>query len=64
MKLRQFDFNSIKDRFPIVGLSIRKDEGKWYTGTIGEVLLTIPEDFAEMEIKNTRWFFNEFVIEL
>lgn len=64
MKLRQFNFNSIKNEFQIVGLSIRKDEGKWYTGTIREVLRTIPKEFLEMEIKDTRWFFNEFIIEL
>lgn len=64
MKLRQFNFNSIKNEFPIVGLSIRKNKGKWYTETIGEVFRAIPLEFADMEIKETRWFFNEFVIEL
>lgn len=64
MKLREFNFNSIKNEFPIVALSIREHKGKWYTGTIGEVLRTIPLEFADMEIKETRWVFNEFVIEL
>ena len=64
MKLREFNFNSIKNEFPIVAISIRENKGKWYTGTIGEVLRTIPLEFADMEIKETRWFFNEFVIEL
>ena len=64
MKLREFNFNSIKNKYQIVGLSIRKDKGKWYEGTIGEVLRAIPEEFAEMEIKEMRWFFNVFVIEL
>ena len=63
MKLKEFNFNSIKNRYSIVGLTIRKD-GKNYTGFIWEVLEKIPIEFAEMEIKETRWYFNEFVIEL
>ena len=64
MKLREFNFNSIKNKFPIVDLSIRTNKRKWYTGTIGEVLRAIPLEFADMEIKETRWYFNEFIIEL
>ena len=63
MKLKEFNFNSIKNRYSIVGLCIRKD-GKNYTGFIWEVLEKIPIEFAELEIKETRWYFNEFVIEL
>lgn len=65
MKLREFNFNSIKDEFPIVGLSIKEvNTIKWYTGTIGEVLMTIPREFADKEIVETHWYFNEFVIEV
>lgn len=70
MKLKEFNFNSIKNRFAIVGLVIKEedaavwDKDKSYTGFIGEVLRAIPIEWAERDIKETRWFFNEFVIEL
>ena len=70
MKLKEFDFNSIKSRFTIVGLVIKEedaavwDKDKSNTGFIGEVLRAIPIEWAERDIKETRWFFNEFVIEL
>lgn len=70
MKLKEFDFNSIKSRFAIVGLTIKEDgamvtdKERSYSGFIGEVLRAIPIEWAEREIKETRWFFNEFVIEL
>jgi hypothetical protein len=39
--------------------------GPWYEGaTIGETLKMLPTEFADAEIKETRWFFNTFVIEL
>lgn len=70
MKLKEFNFNSIKGRYAIVGLTI-KEEGvsvlepnKSYSGFIGEVLRAIPTEWAEREIKETRWFYNEFIIEL
>lgn len=31
---------------------------------IGETLKSLPAEFADAEIKETRWFFNTFVIEL
>lgn len=65
MKLREFDFNSIKNKHSIVGLSIKEvGTNKWYSGFIGEVLQKLPIEFADKEIVETRWFFNEFVIEV
>lgn len=62
MKLREFNFNLLNSR----GLAIRvKGSDKWYEEcTIGETLRAIPIEFADMEIEETRWFFDTFVIEL
>ena len=39
--------------------------GPWYEGCgIGETLKMLPPKFADAEIKETRWFFDTFVIEL
>ena len=63
MRLRDFKFNSIKNKFPIVGLAIRCDNGDWFEGeTIGETLSMIPIEFADMQIVETHWYFNEFCI--
>ena len=66
MKLREFNFNSI----PVRGLCIMEegaistDFDRSYEGFIGEVLRKIPIEWAEREIKETRYFFDMFVIEL
>lgn len=66
MKLREFNFNSI----PVRGLCI-KEEGptgmdvkRCFEGFIGEVLRAIPISWADREIKETRYYFDIFVIEL
>lgn len=64
MKLKEFNFNSIKRPFGLTGLCIRKDGKNIEEGFIGEVLRKIPIEFADLEIKETRWFFDIFVIEL
>lgn len=64
MKLKEFNFNEIKNRYSIVGLCIFKDGKLIEHGFIWEVLSKIPIEFAELEIKSTRWYFNEFIIEL
>lgn len=65
MKLREFNFNSLKRRGKLVGLSVRMGDGPWYEkGGIGETLRALPLNFADATIKETRWFFNVFVIEL
>ena len=66
MKLREFNFNSI----PVRGLCIMEEGaytgeyGRCYEGFIGEVLRKIPLEWADREIKTTRYFFDIFVIEL
>ena len=65
MKLKEFNFNSIWLR----GLCIKEessatDFGKCYEGFIGDVLRAIPIEWAEREIKETRTYFDIFVIEL
>ena len=66
MKLREFNFNSI----PVRGLCIMEegsslvDKRRCYEGFIGDVLTAIPIEFAEREIKETRIYFDIFVIEL
>ena len=66
MKLREFNFNSIMVR----GLCIMEegpistDKDRSYTGFIGEVLRAIPIEWADREIKETRTYFDIFVIEL
>lgn len=66
MKLREFNFNSIWLR----GLCIKEegaittDKDRCYEGFIGEVLRAIPIEWADREIKETRTYFDIFVIEL
>ena len=66
MKLREFNFNSIMTR----GLCIMEegakatDRDRSFEGFIGEVLRAIPIEWADREIKETRYYFDIFVIEL
>lgn len=66
MKLREFNFNSIWTR----GLCIMEegatatDRDRCFEGFIGDVLRKIPIEWADREIKETRYFFDIFVIEL
>jgi len=65
MKLREFKFNDLKSPFRLTGLCIRKDNKTVAEGPIGEVLRKQEViDLADAEIKETRWFFDEFVIEV
>ena len=65
MKLKEFNFNALKNSFiAINGLCIMKDGKVVEEGFIGEVLRKIPEEFAELEIKDERTFFDIYVIEL
>ena len=64
MKLREFNFNSLKNPFMPTALCV-KDGDKSYEGlSIGDTLRMLPIELADREIKETRWFFNTFVIEL
>ena len=66
MKLREFNFNEIKNPFRLVNLLVKvKGSDKKYEGfSIGDTLKQLPIEFADMEIAETRWFFDTFVIEL
>lgn len=37
---------------------------RYEESSIGETLRSLPLELADREIKETRWFFNTFVIEL
>jgi hypothetical protein len=66
MKLREFNFNSIWVR----GLCVKEvgavvtDKDKCFEGFIGEVLRKLPLSWADREIVETRYYFDEFVIEV
>ena len=71
MKLKNFNFNSIKKPFGLTNLCIKEegstifDKDKCFEeGSIGLTLKAIPKEWAEREIKETRWFFDTFIIEL
>ena len=65
MKLREFNFNSLKRPGRLTGLSVRMGDGPWYDkGGIGDTLRALPLHFADATIRETRWFFDTFVIEL
>lgn len=66
MKLREFNFNSI----PVRGLCVKEegavvtDKERCYEGFIGEVLRRLPLSWADREIVDTRYYFDQFVIEV
>lgn len=67
MKLREFNFNQLRaQRLLPFGMCVRvKGSDKWYEEeTIGKTLKALPPEFADYEIAETRWFFDQFVIEL
>jgi hypothetical protein len=71
MKLKEFNFNSLKEERRLPNLCIMEEcligrgPAKRYERlTIGETLMAIPIEWAEREIKETRWYFDTFVIEL
>lgn len=70
MKLKEFNFNSIK-RIRPTNLCVMEEQiigqplsERYEEITIGETLKALPIEWAEREIKETRWFFDTFVIEL
>lgn len=70
MKLKEFDFNSIKRIGPtnlcvmMEPKDIHDFSERYEELTIGATLRALPIEWAEREIKETRWFFDTFVIEL
>lgn len=64
MKLREFNFNSLKNIFAPTNLCVKASDKSYEGLSIGDTLRMIPVTLADREIKETRWFFNTFVIEL
>lgn len=68
MKLREFNFNQLKAFFPCnlcvkeEGATVFDKDRCFEEITVGETLRKLPVEWAEREIKETRWFFNQFVI--
>lgn len=70
MKLKEFNFNSLKDEgcnhicIMEECSTVGKISKRYEKLTIGETLEALPISWADREIKDTRWFFETFVIEL
>lgn len=64
MKLREFNFNDLKNPLSPVNLCVKDGKRSYEECSIGETLRSLPRELADREIKETRWFFNTFVIEL
>lgn len=71
MKLKEFNFNSIESPFRLTNLCVKEEGASIFDkdrhfeeGSIGLTLKALPIEWAEREIKETRWFFDTFVIEL
>ena len=64
MKLREFNFNSLKNLFALINLCVMDGRVSYEGVSIGDTLRMLPIELADRKIKETRWFFNTFVIEL
>ena len=64
MKLREFNFNSLKNPFARTNLFVMDGRASYEGVSIGDTLRMLPLELADRKIKETRWFFNTFVIEL
>lgn len=64
MNLREFKFNDLKNPLSPVNLCIKDGKRSYEECSIGETLRSLPSELADREIKETRCFFNTFVIEL
>ena len=64
MKLREFKFNELKNPLALVTLCVKDGKRSYEECSIGDTLRALPLELADREIKETRWFFNTFVIEL
>lgn len=64
MKLREFNFNTLKNPFRLTNLCVIDGTYKYEKCSIGDTLRSLPLDLADRKIKETRWFFDTFVIEL
>ena len=64
MKLREFKFNVLKNPLAPVTLCVKDGKHSYEECSIGETLRSLPPELADREIKETRWFFNTYIIEL
>lgn len=65
MKLKDFDFNSILGAHLCImedGATVLNKEKCFEELSIGATLRKLPAEWAEREIKETRWFIDQFVI--
>ena len=61
MKLKEINFNELKERYTTVSIG---NCDKWYTGFIGEIIPKLPKDWADKEVKEQREFFGGWIVEL
>lgn len=64
MKLREFNFNSLKNPHIPTTLCVKDGDTQYEGTTIGETLRMLPLTLADREIEETHWFYNVFVIAL
>lgn len=64
MRLREFDFNSLKNPIIPTTLCVKDGDTQYEGTTIGETLRMLPLTLADREIKEAHWFYNVFVITL
>lgn len=73
MKLKDFNFNVLRALLNMgrpVTLCVMEDaewgdyKSRVEGATIGETLRLLPREWANREIKETRWYFDTFIIEL
>ena len=64
MKLKEFNFNSLKNPYIPTTLCVKDGDTQYEGMTIGETLRMLPLALADREIKEARWLYNIFVIAL
>ena len=64
MKLREFNFNSLKNPYIPTTLCVKDGDTQYEGQSVGETLRMLPLALADREIEKTHWFYNVFVIAL
>ena len=64
MKLREFNFNKLKNTLSHVNLCVKDGKRIYEECSIDETLRSLPRELADREIEEMRRFFNTIVIEL